>query len=34
MGTNLLDPRRRSAVIAAGVAQARRLARLRQRQAP
>jgi NTE family protein len=30
MGTNLMDPRRRSAVIAAGVAQGRRLARQRQ----
>lgn len=32
MGTNLMDPRRRSAVIVAGVAQGRRLARERQRQ--
>jgi NTE family protein len=30
MGTNLMDPRRRSAVFAAGVAQGRRLARQRQ----
>ena len=33
MGTNLMDPRRRSAVIAAGVAQGRRLARLRRQPA-
>jgi NTE family protein len=30
MGTNLMDPRRRTAVIAAGIAQGRRLARQRQ----